>query len=101
MKDGQTATITANLDGDVNEGTAKITADYVIALMDNIWTYSESTYTVEATEFADGDTVYVKVTDTETKGGAKPIDVENNTKKIQYPLTSPIVIVILSILGPS
>ena len=80
MKHGQTATITANLDGDANEGTAKITADYVTALQDNIWTYSDSTYIVEETEFGDGDTVYVKVTDTETKGGTKPITAENNTK---------------------
>ncbi len=80
MKDGQTATITANLDGDEYEGTAKITADYVTALQDNIWTYSDPTYIVEKTEFGDGDTVYVKVTDTKTKGGTKPITAENNTK---------------------
>ena len=80
MFDGQTATITANLDGDANEGTATITADYVTALQDNIWTYSDPTYIVEETEFGDGDTVYVKVTDTVTKGGTRPITVQNNDK---------------------
>ena len=80
MEHEQTATITANLDGDEYQGTATITADYVGALQDNIWTYSDSTYTVEETEFGDGDTVYVKVTDTETKGGTKEITVQNNDK---------------------
>jgi len=80
MEHEQTATITANLDGDEYEGTATITANYVGALQDNIWTYSDSTYTVEETEFGDGDTVYVKVTDTETKGGTKEITVQNNDK---------------------
>ncbi len=51
-----------------------------VALQDMIWTYSDSTYIVEEIEFGDGDTVYVKVTDTETKGGTKPITAENNTK---------------------
>ncbi len=80
MEHGQTATITANLDGDEYEGTAIITANYVGALQDNIWTYSDPAYTVEETEFGDGDTVYVKVTDTETKGGTKEITVQNNDK---------------------
>ena len=80
MEDRQTATITANLDGDALEGKATITADYVGALRDNIWTYSDPTYIVEEIEFGDGDTVYVKVTDTVTKGGTKPITAENNTK---------------------
>lgn len=80
MEHEQTATITANLDGDVNEGTATITADYTAALQDNIWTYSDPTYIVEETEFGDGDTVYVKVTDTVTKGGTIEITVQNNDK---------------------
>lgn len=49
------------------------------ALLDIIWTYSNSGYTVEATEFGDGDTVYVKVSDSETRGGIKTMTVENNT----------------------
>lgn len=80
MFDGQTATITADLEKDGTSSTKTITADYVTALQDNIWTYSDSTYIVEETEFGDGDTVYVKVTDTETKGGTKEITVQNNDK---------------------
>ena len=80
MFDGQTATITVDLDGDTLEGTATITADYVTELQDNIWTYSDPTFIVEETEFADGDTVYVKVTDTVTKGGTKEITVQNDDK---------------------
>ncbi len=81
MEHGQTATISPDLDGEGDGATKQITADYGITpLQDNIWTYSDSTYIVEETEFADGDTVYVKVTDTETKSGTKPITAENNTK---------------------
>jgi len=81
MEHGQTATISADLDGEGDGATKQITADYGITpLQDNIWTYSDSTYTVEETEFGDGDTVYVKVTDTETKGGTKEITVQNNDK---------------------
>ena len=78
MTDGQKATIKANLDGDIYYDEKKITADYdVVTLKDQIWTYSDSSRTVEETEFGDGDPVYVKVTDTETKGGTKVITVEN------------------------
>ena len=57
-----------------------IAAGYGIAqLTDVIWTYSDSSRTVEATEFGDGDTVYLKVTDTKTKGGTKAITVQNTT----------------------
>lgn len=81
MEHGQTATITADLDSDTNGATKKITADYGITpLQDNIWTYSDPTYIVEETEFADGDTVYVKVTDTVTKGETREITVQNNQK---------------------
>ena len=48
MEHGQTATITANLDGDEYQGTATITANYVGALQDIIWTYSDPNRTVEA-----------------------------------------------------
>lgn len=52
-----------------------ITADYgITALTDVIWTYSDPSYTVEETEFGDRDTVYVKVTDTQTKDGKRMID---------------------------
>jgi len=80
MFDGQTATITADLEKDGTSSTKTITADYVTALQDNIWTYSDPTYIVEETEFGDGDTVYVKVTDTVTKSGTKAITVQNNQK---------------------
>jgi len=81
MEHAQTATITANLDGDEYYAWAQITADYGITpLQDNIWTYSDPTYIVEETEFGDGDTVYVKVTDTVTKSGTKAIAVQNNQK---------------------
>ncbi len=80
MQHGQTANIVANLDGDNNSATEQITADYGITqLLDIIWTYSNSGYTVEATEFGDGDTVYVKVSDSQTSGGTKAITVANNT----------------------
>ena len=80
MEHAQTATISADLDGEGDGATKQITADYGITpLTDVIWTYSDSSRTVEATEFGDGDTVYVKVTDLETKGGAKAITVANNT----------------------
>lgn len=79
MEHGQTATISADLDADGNGVTKQITADYGITpLTDMIWTYRDSSRTMEATEFGDGDTVYLKVTDTETKGGAKVITVKNN-----------------------
>ncbi len=81
MEHGQTATISADLDGEGDGATKNITADYGITpLQDNIWTYSDSTYIVEETEFGDGDTVYVKVTDTETKSGTKAITVQNDHK---------------------
>jgi len=51
-----------------------------VALQDMIFTYSDNAYAVPQTTFNDGGTVYVKVTDTETKGGTKPITAENNTK---------------------
>ena len=51
-----------------------------VALQDMIFTYSDNAYAVPQTTFNDGGTVYVKVTDTETKGGTKPIRAENNTK---------------------
>jgi len=101
MKDGQTATITPNLDGDEHEGTAKITADYITALQDNIWTYSDPTYIVEETEFGDGDTVYVKAMDNKTRVEQNQQPQKTVPKEIQYPLTSPIVTQILSISDPS
>jgi len=56
-----------------------ITADYGIAqLTDKIWTYSNSARTLEASAFGDGDTVYVKVTDTTTTSGTKAISVAND-----------------------
>jgi len=80
MEHGQTATITADLDSDGNSDTQQITAEYGITpLQDNIWTY-DPTYIVEETEFVDGDTVYVKVTDTVAKSGTKAITVQNNQK---------------------
>ncbi len=80
MESGQTATISANLQGEGSEATKQITADYGITqFLDIIWTYSNSAHTVEATEFGDGDIVYVKVSDSQTKGGTKTITVENNT----------------------
>ena len=81
MEHGQTATISADLDGEGDGATKQITADYGITpLQDNIWTYSDPTYIVEEIEFGDGDTVYVKVTDTVTKGGTIEITVQNNDK---------------------
>jgi len=57
-----------------------ITAHYGITqLTDVIWTYSDSSRTLEASAFGDGDTVYVKVTDTQTTGGTKAISVANNS----------------------
>ncbi len=89
MEHGQTATITANLDGDEYQGTATITANYVGALLDIIWTYSDPNRTVEATEFGDGDSVYFKVSDSQTRGGIKTITVENdqigNSISVQVP----------------
>ena len=78
MEHGQTALIEANLDGDQYPGTARITAEYDV-ITDVIWTYSNSSYTLEETEFGDGDRVYVKITDTQTKGGTKAITVKNNS----------------------
>lgn len=46
--------------------------------MDIIWTYSDPNRTVEATEFGDGDTVYFKVSDSETSGGMNSISVKND-----------------------
>jgi len=48
-------------------------------LLDQIWTYSDSSYTTEATSFGDGDRVYVEVTDTTTTGSPKTISIKNNT----------------------
>lgn len=80
MEHGQTATISANLQGEGSEATQQITADYGITqFLDIIWTYSDPNRTVEATEFGDGDTVYIKVSDSQTRGGIKTITVENNT----------------------
>ncbi len=57
-----------------------ITADYgIAALTDKIWTYSNSARTLEASAFGDGDTVYVKVTDTTTTSGTKAISVANDS----------------------
>ena len=57
-----------------------ISADYGITpLTDMIWIYSDSSRTVEETVFGDGDTVYLKITDTQTKGGTKAITVQNST----------------------
>ena len=79
MEHGQTATISANLQGEGSEATQQITADYGITqFLDIIWTYSDPNRTVEATEFGDGDTVYIKVSDSQTRGGIKTITVENN-----------------------
>lgn len=79
MESGQTATISANLQGEGSEATKQITADYgIIPLLDIIWTYSDPDRTVEATEFGDGDSVYLKVSDSETRGGIKTITVEND-----------------------
>jgi len=80
MEHGQTATISADLDGEDDGGAKQITADYgIIPLTDMIWIYSDSSRTVEETVFGDGDTVYLRITDTQTKGGTKAITVENNT----------------------
>jgi len=84
MEHGQTATIYANLDGNtdpIDDGATKqITADYGITpLTDMIWIYSDSSRTVEETVFGDGDTIYLKITDTQTKGGTKAITVQNST----------------------
>lgn len=79
MESGQTATITANLEGSGDDATKKITADYgIIPLLDMIWTYSDPNRTVEAIEFGDGDTVYFKVSDSETSGGMNSISVKND-----------------------
>jgi len=81
MEHGQTGLIEANLDSDDIYGWARITADYGITpLLDNVWIYSDSSYIVQETEFGHNETVYVKVTDTETKGGTKEITVKNNQK---------------------
>jgi len=48
-------------------------------LLDQIWTYSDSSYTTESVNFADGDTVYIEVSDTVTTGLPKIITVKNNT----------------------
>lgn len=50
----------------------------IAQLTDVIWTYSDSARTLEATGFGDGDTVYLKITDSVTKGGTKAITVANN-----------------------
>lgn len=79
MESGQTATISADLDGEGSGATKQITADYGITqFLDIIWTYSDPNRTVEATEFGDGDSVYFKVADSQTRGGIKTITVENN-----------------------
>jgi len=48
-------------------------------LLDQIWTYSDSSYTTEAGSFGNGDRVYVEVADTTTTGSPKTISVKNNT----------------------
>jgi len=48
-------------------------------LLDQIWTYSDSSYNSEAVNFADGNTVYIEVSDTVTTGSPKIITVKNNT----------------------
>ncbi len=48
-------------------------------LLDQIWTYSDSSYTTEAGSFGNGDKVYVEITDTTTTGSPKTISVKNNT----------------------
>jgi len=48
-------------------------------LLDQIWTYNDPSYTSEAVNFADEDTVYIEVTDTVTTGSPKIITVKNNT----------------------
>ncbi|KKL08240.1 hypothetical protein LCGC14_2577840, partial [marine sediment metagenome] len=79
MESGQTATISANLEGSGDDATKKITADYgIVQFLDIIWTYSDPNYTVEATEFGDGDIVYVKVSDSQTSGGMNSISVKND-----------------------
>ena len=56
-----------------------ITADYGITqLTDVIWTYSDSSRTLEASAFGDGDTVYVKVTDSTTTTGTIAMSVAND-----------------------
>ena len=80
MEHGQTATVSADLDGLGDGATKQISADYGITpLTDMIWIYSDSSRTVEETTFGDGDTVYLKITDTQTKGGTKAITVQNST----------------------
>ena len=54
------------------------TTAVALAVQDYIFTYSDSSRTLEASAFGDGDTVYVKVTDTQTTGGTEAITVENN-----------------------
>lgn len=83
MEHGQTATIYANLDHNVDPiddgATKQITADYdIIPLTDVIWIYSDSSRTVEETTFSDGDTVYLKITDTQMKDTTEAITVANN-----------------------
>ena len=79
MESGQTATISADLDGEGSGATKQITADYgIVQFLDIIWTYSDPNYTVEATEFGDGDIVYVKVSDSQTSGGMNSISVKND-----------------------
>ena len=80
MEHGQTATISADFDGLGDGASVQITADYGITpLTDMIWIYSDSSRTVEETVFGDGDSVYLKITDTQTKGGTKAITVQNST----------------------
>jgi len=81
IENGQTATISADLDGDGNGAAKQITADYEIIitpLVDMVWIYSDSSYTEETTEFGNGSIVYLKATDTETKAGTKEIIVKND-----------------------
>lgn len=76
MENGQTATIEADLDGNVDGATKQIIANY--GLIDMLWIYSDSSRTEEATKFGDGDTIYLKITDTETKGDTKTLTVKND-----------------------
>ncbi|MEA1965057.1 MAG: hypothetical protein U9O41_08050 [Candidatus Aerophobetes bacterium] len=48
-------------------------------LTDQIWTYNDPSYITETTNFGDGDTVYVEVTDSVTTGSPKTITVQNKT----------------------
>ena len=62
-----------------------ITTVATAAFTDIIWTYSDSSYTEEATEFGNGSIVYLKATDTETKSGTKEIISEASATVGQFP----------------